>query len=429
MGDEMEEITTPYPTATIGTGEEMHEVSRYIESVCRLPLLKKDDEKRLAVRISQGDRAARDALIRHNTRLVVSIAKKYKHLANPSMSFIDMFQEGMIGLIRAVEKYDHNLDFRFSTYATWWIRQAVTRGVSDRGTTIRKPVHLADDYRKVARTIHRMEFEHGAEPSMKEVADELAWPVGRVIDLWRLPPDPINLEDYVANRPKDDGIQVGGINSIPDTSLTPLEELVDPWSEHPREWADMWGAVDGRLYLLDTKERLVLNLRMGGFDDNDDVWVMATRVLPAYKMELLQKDFPLDGSEWSLAKIAGLFSLSRERIRQMESVAIRKLRGKDVVVVKEKPLPMREPGPVEKYLILKGPNRRITPHELAKATRSDESDVLAELEALTAGRNVQRETLTSRVSGSVDMVYYLDVQSHRKLRAGAERWRNESYNK
>ena len=427
MGDEMEEITVPYPTATVGTGGEMHEVSRYIESVCRLPLLKKDDEKRLAVRISQGDRAARDALIRHNTRLVVSIAKKYKHLANPSMSFIDMFQEGMIGLIRAVEKFDHTLDLRFSTYATWWIRQAVTRGISDRGTTIRKPVRLADDYRKVARTISRMEFEHGVEPSMKEVADELAWPVGRVIALRQLPDDPINLEDYVVHRPKDDGSRVGGVNSIPDTSLVPLDELVDPWSEHPGEWADMWGAADERLCVLDARERLVLNLRMGGFDDNDNVWSMATKALPGYKMELLREDFPLDGSEWSLTKIAGLFSLSRERIRQIESVAIRKLRGEDVVVVKEKPLPTREPGPVEKYLILKGPNKRITPHELANAIRRKESDVLTELDAMAAGRNVQRETLTSRVSGKVDMVYYLDVQSHRKLHSQAERWRNESH--
>ena len=337
----------PYLEADAG------DVDLYIERMCKAPLLKADEEKRLAVRVSQGDRAAKAELVEHNIRLVVSIAKKYRHLSNPAMSFTDMLQEGTIGLIRAIERFDHTKGFRLTTYAFHWIKQSITRGIADKGLSIRRPVHVADNFRVMARTFTEMEIEMGAEPSIKEVADRLGWPVNQALHLWRMPKDPISLDEPTQAMVQHNDSIYGGNSgsSVPDDSVIPMDELIDPWSDRPEEWADMWDTVEARLGDLTPRERVVINLMVGGVDDQETLERLIRCIMPSKGEGVIAQVFPLTGESWNMAKIARVLSVSRERVRQIERSALCKLRRNDVVKYQKDYVKPPKPGVVAQYLM------------------------------------------------------------------------------
>ena len=166
-------------------------VKVYLKEIGRVPLLTPDEEVDLAVRISNGDEAAKKRLSEANLRLVVSIAKRY---LGRGMQFLDLIQEGNLGLIKAVEKFDYTKGFKFSTYATWWIRQAITRAIADQARTIRIPVHMVETINKVKKVSSQLLHANGREPSAEEVAEELDMPVDKVREIMRVAQEPVSLE-------------------------------------------------------------------------------------------------------------------------------------------------------------------------------------------------------------------------------------------
>ena len=166
-------------------------VKIYLKEIGRVPLLSPDEEVDLAIRISQGDVAAKKRLSEANLRLVVSIAKRY---LGRGMQFLDLIQEGNLGLIKAVEKFDHTKGFKFSTYATWWIRQAITRAIADQARTIRIPVHMVETINKVKKVSSQLLHQNGHEPSADDIAAELDMPVDKVREIMRVAQEPVSLE-------------------------------------------------------------------------------------------------------------------------------------------------------------------------------------------------------------------------------------------
>ena len=166
-------------------------VKVYLKEIGRVPLLTPDEEVDLAVRISNGDEAAKKRLSEANLRLVVSIAKRY---LGRGMQFLDLIQEGNLGLIKAVEKFDYTKGFKFSTYATWWIRQAITRAIADQARTIRIPVHMVETINKVKKVSSQLLHANGREPSAEEIAEELDMPVDKVREIMRVAQEPVSLE-------------------------------------------------------------------------------------------------------------------------------------------------------------------------------------------------------------------------------------------
>ena len=166
-------------------------VKVYLKEIGRVPLLTPDEEVDLAVRISNGDEAAKKRLSEANLRLVVSIAKRY---LGRGMQFLDLIQEGNLGLIKAVEKFDYTKGFKFSTYATWWIRQAITRAIADQARTIRIPVHMVETINKVKKVSSQLLHANGREPSAEEIAEELDMPVEKVREIMRVAQEPVSLE-------------------------------------------------------------------------------------------------------------------------------------------------------------------------------------------------------------------------------------------
>ena len=166
-------------------------VKVYLKEIGRVPLLTPEEEKDLAVRISAGDESAKKRLSEANLRLVVSIAKRY---LGRGMQFLDLIQEGNLGLIKAVEKFDYTKGFKFSTYATWWIRQAITRAIADQARTIRIPVHMVETINKVKKVSSQLLHLNGREPSAEEVAEELEMPVDKVREIMRVAQEPVSLE-------------------------------------------------------------------------------------------------------------------------------------------------------------------------------------------------------------------------------------------
>ena len=259
-------------------------VRTYLKSIGRVRLLTKEDEVRLAKRVEQNDMAAKNALIEANLRLVVSIAKRY---SNRGLTLLDLIQEGNLGLIRAVEKFDWRRGFKFSTYATWWIRQAITRALADQSRTIRIPVHMVERMNKVARARRTLLQETGREPSAADIAaklDELD--EKQVEDILKLGQEPVSLETPVGG---EDGEAALG-DFIEDTLWQrPHETVADQLRDH-----DLAQALEG----LPWRERRVLELRYG-----------------------LAGEGPM-----TLEDIGTEVGVTRERVRQIESKTLAKLK-------------------------------------------------------------------------------------------------------
>ncbi len=257
-------------------------VKVYLKEIGRVPLLSGDEERILAERMAEGDIEARKRLSEANLRLVVSIAKRY---VGRGMQFLDLIQEGNLGLIKAVEKFDHTKGFKFSTYATWWIRQAITRAIADQARTIRIPVHMVETINKVKKVSSQLLHKNGHEPSAEEVAAELDMHVEKVREIIRVAQEPVSLETPIG---EEEDSHLGDF--IPDDdALAP-----DDAASHIL----LKEQLSGVLSTLTDREEKVLRLRFG-----------------------LQ-----DGRSRTLEEVGKEFNVTRERIRQIEAKALRKLR-------------------------------------------------------------------------------------------------------
>ncbi len=225
----------------------------FLESIGKVPLLTARQEIELAKRIERGDLAAKEHMIEANLRLVVHIAKRYRRdrEGEGALSFLDLIQEGTLGLVRAAEKFDHRKGFKFSTYATWWIRQSIARAIADKGRTVRLPVHVVDQVNKIARAERTLELKLGREPSAEELADLLDLEAEQVDDLRRAARTPVSLNAPVGG--EEDGAELGHL--VADVTSASPEALAE---ETLRE-----AAVKDALEQLSHLERRVLQLRFG----------------------------------------------------------------------------------------------------------------------------------------------------------------------
>jgi RNA polymerase primary sigma factor len=257
-------------------------VKVYLKEIGRVPLLTSEEEIDLAVRMAHGDEAAKKRLSEANLRLVVSIAKRY---VGRGMQFLDLIQEGNLGLIKAVEKFDYTKGFKFSTYATWWIRQAITRAIADQARTIRIPVHMVETINKVKKVSSQMLHKNGHEPTPEEIAQELGIGADRVREIMRVAQEPVSLETPIG---EEEDSHLGDF--IPDEDApVPAEAAYHTLLK------EQLGEV---LSTLTPREEKVLRLRFG--------------------LE--------DGRPRTLEEVGKEFNVTRERIRQIEAKALRKLR-------------------------------------------------------------------------------------------------------
>ncbi|ERI90227.1 RNA polymerase sigma factor RpoD [Clostridiales bacterium oral taxon 876 str. F0540] len=257
-------------------------VRMYLKEIGKVPLLSPEDEIELANRIEAGDQAAKKKLAEANLRLVVSIAKRY---VGRGMLFLDLIQEGNLGLIKAVEKFDYRKGFKFSTYATWWIRQAITRAIADQARTIRIPVHMVETINKLIRVSRQLLQELGREPQPEEVAKVMEMPVDKVREIMKIAQEPVSLETPIG---EEEDSHLGDF--IPDDE-----------APAPAEAAAFTMLKEQLINVLDTltpREEKVLRLRFG-LDD---------------------------GRARTLEEVGKEFNVTRERIRQIEAKALRKLR-------------------------------------------------------------------------------------------------------
>ena len=257
-------------------------VKVYLKEIGRVPLLTSEEEIDLAIRISNGDVAAKQRLSEANLRLVVSIAKRY---LGRGMQFLDLIQEGNLGLIKAVEKFDYTKGFKFSTYATWWIRQAITRAIADQARTIRIPVHMVETINKVKKVQSQLLHQNGHEPSPDEIAEEIDMPVDKVREIMRVAQEPVSLETPIG---EEEDSHLGDF--IPDNDA-PAPADAASHTMLREQLADV-------LSTLTPREAKVLKLRFG--------------------LE--------DGRSRTLEEVGKEFNVTRERIRQIEAKALRKLR-------------------------------------------------------------------------------------------------------
>ncbi|RCX22785.1 RNA polymerase primary sigma factor [Fontibacillus phaseoli] len=257
-------------------------VRMYLKEIGRVPLLSADDEMELAKRIENGDEEAKRRLAEANLRLVVSIAKRY---VGRGMLFLDLIQEGNMGLIKAVEKFDHKKGFKFSTYATWWIRQAITRAIADQARTIRIPVHMVETINKLIRVSRQLLQELGREPTPEEIAAEMELSVEKVREIMKIAQEPVSLETPIG---EEDDSHLGDF--IED------QEALAPADAAAYEL--LKEQLEDVLDTLTEREENVLRLRFG-LDD---------------------------GRTRTLEEVGKVFGVTRERIRQIEAKALRKLR-------------------------------------------------------------------------------------------------------
>jgi len=257
-------------------------VRMYLKEIGRVALLKAEEEVALAKAIEAGDDEAKHRLTEANLRLVVSIAKKY---IGRGMSFLDLIQEGNMGLIRAVEKFDYHKGYKFSTYATWWIRQAITRAIADQARTIRIPVHMVETINKLVRVSRRLLQELGREPTDDEIADEMAITPDKVREIIKVSQDPVSLETPIGE--EEDSHLGDFVEDKEATSPSDAASLTMLRTE-----------VEDILDTLTPRERRVLQLRFG----------------------------LIDGHQRTLEEVGKRFGVTRERIRQIEAKALRKLR-------------------------------------------------------------------------------------------------------
>jgi RNA polymerase primary sigma factor len=267
--------------ATLEEGYLSDPVRMYLREIGRISLLTYEDEVALAKRVEKNDKRARERLISANLRLVVSIAKKY---VNRGLTLLDLIEEGNIGLMRAVEKYDWTRGYKFSTYATWWIRQAITRAIADQARTIRIPVHMVETINKFNRISRRLMQEFGREPMPEEIAKEMEIGVDKVREIIKVSQEPASLEAPVG---EEEDSRLGDF--IQDASASPTDQATQALlKDHIRE----------TLETLSPREAKVLEYRFG--------------------LE--------DGKQRTLEEVGKEFGVTRERIRQIEAKAIRKLR-------------------------------------------------------------------------------------------------------
>ena len=257
-------------------------VKVYLKEIGRVPLLSSEEEIDLATRIANGDVQAKQRLSEANLRLVVSIAKRY---LGRGMQFLDLIQEGNLGLIKAVDKFDYTKGFKFSTYATWWIRQAITRAIADQARTIRIPVHMVETINKVEKVQSQLLHQNGHEPTPDEIADELDLPVDKVREIMRVAQEPVSLETPIG---EEEDSHLGDF--IPDDGA-PAPADAASHTMLREQLSDV-------LSTLTPREEKVLRLRFG--------------------LE--------DGRSRTLEEVGKEFNVTRERIRQIEAKALRKLR-------------------------------------------------------------------------------------------------------
>jgi len=257
-------------------------VRMYLKEIGKVDLLSAEEEVALAERIEHGDAEARRILTNANLRLVVSIAKRY---VGRGMAFLDLIQEGNLGLLKAVEKFDSSKGFKFSTYATWWIRQAITRAIADQARTIRIPVHMVETINKVIRVSRQLLQELGHDPSPEEIAEEMSMPVEKVREIMKIAQEPVSLETPIG---EEEDSHLGDF--IPDEDASEPAEVAS-FTLLKEQLVDVLGT-------LTPREEKVLKLRFG--------------------IE--------DGRTRTLEEVGKEFNVTRERIRQIEAKALRKLR-------------------------------------------------------------------------------------------------------
>ena len=257
-------------------------VRMYLREIGRIPLLTYDEELELAKKILEGDENAKQKLAESNLRLVVSIAKKY---VGRGMLFLDLIQEGNMGLIKAVEKFDYTKGFKFSTYATWWIRQAITRAIADQARTIRIPVHMVETINKLIRTSRHLLQQLGREPSPEEIAAEMEIPVEKVTEIQKIAQDPVSLETPIG---EEEDSHLGDF----------IQDEDSPAPHDAASYTMLREQLEEVMNTLTPREAKVLKLRFG--------------------LE--------DGKSRTLEEVGKEFNVTRERIRQIEAKALRKLR-------------------------------------------------------------------------------------------------------
>ena len=257
-------------------------VRMYLKEIGKISLLTLDEEQELSKRVADGDEHAKNILAESNLRLVVSIAQRY---VGRGLLFLDLIQEGNIGLMKAVEKFDYDKGYKFSTYATWWIRQAITRALADQARTIRVPVHMVETINKMARIERQMTLELNREPTDQELSKKMGLSVEKIAEIRKISQDPVSLETPIG---EEDDSHLGDF-------------LADERTMSPEEFATYEILKDELREVLDTltvREKEVLELRFGLFD----------------------------GSSHTLEEVGKQFKVTRERIRQIEAKALRKLR-------------------------------------------------------------------------------------------------------
>ena len=282
---EIEEVTEEEiadTDALVDTFSTDDPVRMYLKEIGKVPLLTPEEEQDLARRMAEGDEEAKRRMAEANLRLVVSIAKRY---VGRGMLFLDLIQEGNLGLIKAVDKFDYTKGYKFSTYATWWIRQAITRAIADQARTIRIPVHMVETINKVIRVSRQLLQELGHDPSAEEIAEEMGMPVDKVRDILKIAQEPVSLETPIG---EEEDSHLGDF--IPDEDAS-----------EPSEAASFSLLREQLMTVLDTltpREKKVLELRFG----------------------------IVDGRTRTLEEVGKEFNVTRERIRQIEAKALRKLR-------------------------------------------------------------------------------------------------------
>lgn len=257
-------------------------VRMYLKEIGRIPLLSAEEEVELAEKMSRGDEDARQKLVEANLRLVVSIAKRY---AGRGMQLLDLIQEGNLGLIKAVEKFDYTKGYKFSTYATWWIKQAITRALADQARTIRIPVHMVESMNRVIRTSRQLMQQLGREPKPEEIAKKLEMPTEKVQEILKISQEPVSMETPVG---EEDDSHLGDF--IKDDNM--------PVPEDAAAYTILREQIEEVLSTLTEREQQVLRLRFG-LDD---------------------------GHQRTLEEVGKIFHVTRERIRQIEAKAIRRIK-------------------------------------------------------------------------------------------------------
>ena len=257
-------------------------VRQYLLDIGKYPLLTQEEEIELAKRIEEGDQEARNIIVERNLRLVVSIARKY---IGKGLAFLDLVQEGNLGLLKAVSKYDYNKGYKFSTYATWWIRQGITRAIADQARTIRIPVHMVETIHKISNITRIKQQELGRDPTIEEISQELKMPLKKVAEVMKIAQDPVSLETPIGE--EDDSKLsdfIEDMDSPEPIDITSKQMLKDELNEV--------------LHTLTPREEAIIKMRFG----------------------------LIDGKEMTLEQVGQKFNITRERIRQIEVKALKKLR-------------------------------------------------------------------------------------------------------